>query len=194
VISYTPRHAYLVSLRPVACLPLNFALWTSGGLPGFLLGGASTTAWVAASLSTRSFSLAFSACLYRCSSASISLMPFLNPNLKSAILLCCAKALRGLTDFRAKPFIFEPRTNFLAVARTLLFISPQKPFPHPLETIFLSPHPRWTIIYVQGLGWALRYVLKKQILAMSNQNWNMGDFLESLVWSSMDQSNINFKK
>jgi hypothetical protein len=87
-------------------------------------------------------------------------MPFLNPNLKSAILLCCAKALHGLTDFRAKPFIFEPRTNFPAVARTLLFISPQKPFPHPLETIFLSPHPRWAIIYVWGLRWALRYMYK----------------------------------
>jgi hypothetical protein len=71
-----------------------------------------------------------------------STMPFLNPNLKSAILLCCAKALRGLTDFRAKPFIFEPHTNFPVVARTLLFISPQKPFPHLLETIFLSPHLR----------------------------------------------------
>jgi hypothetical protein len=56
-------------------------------------------------------------------SASILLMPFLNPNLKSAILLCCAKALCELTDFCAKPFIFEPRTNFPAVARTLLFIS-----------------------------------------------------------------------
>jgi len=144
VISYTPRHAYLVSLRPVACLPFSFALWTSGGLPSFLLGGAFAAAWAAASLSARSFSLAFSACLCRYSFASISLMPFLNPNLKSAILLCCAKALRGLTDFHAKPFIFEPRTNFPAMARTLLFI---------------SPHPRWAIIYVRGLGWALRYIL-----------------------------------
>jgi hypothetical protein len=156
VISYTPRHAYLVSLRPIACLPFSFTLWTSGGLPSFLLGGASAATWAATSLSTRSFSLAFSACLCRYSPASISLMPFLNPNLKSAILLCCAKALRGLTDFRVKPFIFEPRTNFPTVAWTLLFISPLKPFSHPLETIFLSPQPRWTIVYVWGLGWALR--------------------------------------
>jgi len=67
------------------------------------------------------------------------------------------------------------------------------PFGEPLLCFLCYCYCRFFVGHVELASTRRMNKNMKKNLVTSNQNWYMGDFLESFIWSSMDHSKDNLK-